>query len=174
MKFVLLACSIALFLSCPAQQNLPKEAVCRGKSIPVTPLDVGVKVNGPQRTSLLYGGISQRSRLVIRDAEAFNQLWEQLTGQQSERPPLPKVDFSREMLVVAAMGTRPSSGFDIIVESACEVDNKLEVYVRSTDYSKCGLQLGVITAPADIVRVAKTDLPVVFRETEVSPDCKEP
>ena len=71
------------------------------------------------------------------------------------------------------MGQRPSSGYEIIIDSACEVDNQLEVLVRSTDFLKCGLQLGILTAPVDIVRFPKTDLPVVFRETEVTSDCKE-
>jgi hypothetical protein len=76
------------------------------------------------------------------------------------------------MLIVAAMGQQPSSGYEIIIESACEVDNQLEVVVRSANYAKCGLQLGVVTAPVDIVRVPKTNLPVVFRETEVASGCK--
>jgi hypothetical protein len=77
------------------------------------------------------------------------------------------------MIVVAAMGQQPSSGYEILIEGACEVDNQLEILVRSTNFLKCGLQLGIVTAPVDIVRLPKTDLPVVFRETEVTSDCKE-
>lgn len=152
----------------------PRESLCRGKSIPVSLLDVGgPKRSEPRRTSLLQGGISQRSRLVIRNRDEFNELWKQLTGSGSYKPPLPEVDFSREMLVVAAMGQKPSSGYEIIIEGACEVDNQIEVLVRSVDFLKCGLQLGILTAPVDIVRLPRTELPVVFRETEESSDCKE-
>jgi len=34
--------------------------------------------------------------------------------------------------------------------------------------TSCRLQLGVVTYPADVVRLPRTDLPVVFRETQVS------
>ena len=53
------------------------------------------------------------------------------------------------------MGFQPSA-YEIIIESACEVDNQLEVLVRSTKF------LSVWP-----VCWALTDLPVVFRETEL-------
>ncbi len=151
-----------------------RQSGCRGKSIPVTLLDVGgPKLSGPRRTSLLHGGISQRSRLIIRNRDEFNELWKQLTASGSYKPPPPEVDFSREMIVVAAMGQRPSSGYEILIDGACEVDNHVEILVRSFDSVKCGMQATVLTAPVDIVRLPRTELPVVFRETEVSSDCKE-
>ncbi len=152
----------------------PGEQTCRGKSIPVSVLNVsGVRYSEPRLTSVLHGGIAERSRLVIRDRDAFKKLWDQIVGVQSDKQPLPDVDFSREILVVAAMGERPSGGFEIIVDRACEVDNHLEVFVRSVDFSSCGMQVQVLTAPVDIVRIPRTELSVVFRETEVS-HCKEP
>jgi PrcB C-terminal/Peptidase inhibitor I9 len=149
-----------------------QEAVCRGKSVPVSLLEhpFGLKMYG-RRTSYLSGGISQRARLVIRNRDEFNEVWNQIVGLVSNKPPLPKVDFSREMIIVAARGEQPTSGYEIIIDSACEVDNQLEVLVHSTKLLGCGLQLQVVTAPVDIVRLPKTDLPVVFRENEVTSDC---
>ena len=88
----------------------------------------------------------------------------------SDKPPLPEVDFSREMLIVAAMGQQPSVYY-IIIDSACEVDNQLEVLVRSTSFFRAARILGSLPETVDIVRLPKTDLPVVFRETEVTSDC---
>ena len=147
------------------------QPVCVGKPVAVSLLEYGPKRSG-RRMPFLSGGISRRDRLVIRDGQQFNQLWKEIAGPGPDKPPPPQVDFSREMLIVAAMGQQPSSGYEIIIESACEVDNQLEVVVRSANYAKCGLQLGVVTAPVDIVRVPKTNLPVVFRETEVASGCK--
>src|SRR4030095_7079712 len=102
--------------------------VCRGK--PVTISLLGPKQPG-RRMSFLSGGISERVRLVIRDRDEFDKLWKQIYSLGSDKPPLPEVDFSREMIVVAAMGQQPSSSYEIIVDGACEVDNQLEVLVRS-------------------------------------------
>ena len=153
---------------------MPSTAVCRGKSVPVSLMEplFGLKLYG-RRIPFLPGGISRRARLVIRDRDEFNELWKELFRFGSDKPALPEVDFAREMIIVAAMGEQPSSGYEIIIDSACEVDNQFVVLVRSTDFLKCGLQLGIVTAPVDIVRLPKTNLPVVFRETEVTSDCKE-
>jgi hypothetical protein len=145
-------------------------SVCRGKPVAVSPLKP--KLSG-RRMSFVNGGITERARLVIRDHDEFGKLWKEIYRLSSDKPPLPEVDFSREMLIVAAMGQQPSSGYEIIIDGACALDNQLEVSVRSTNFLKCGLQLGILTAPVDIVRLPKTDLPVVFRETEVTSDCKE-
>ena len=42
---------------------------------------------------------------------------------------------------------------------------------RSTKFLPCGLQAGLLPETVDIVRLLKTDLPVIFRETEVTSDC---
>jgi len=68
------------------------------------------------------------------------------------------------------MGQQPST-YDIVIDSACEVNKQLEVMVRITKFLPCGMYLGFLPEPADIVRFPKTDLPVVFRETEVTSDC---
>jgi hypothetical protein len=175
MKFVLLACLIPLFLSLSNYQGLPtkQETVCRGKLVPVELIEplFGMKLSGP-RVPFLNVGISHRTRLVIRDRDEFDEFWRKLFRFVSDKPALPEIDFSREMIVVAAMGQQPTSGYHILIDSACEVDNQLEVSVRSTNFSKCG-QFPVVTAPADMVRLPKTDLPVTFRETETTADCKK-
>jgi hypothetical protein len=147
------------------------ESICRGKTVAVLLLErpYGLKLYG-RRTSYLNGGVSQRARLVIRDRAEFTELWNKIMSAISDKPPMPEVDFSREMLIVAAMGPRPSP-YEIIIDSACEVDNQLEVVVRSIKFVPCGAYLGLLPQPVDIIRLPKTDLPVVFRETEFTSDC---
>lgn len=160
-----------LYFASGAAQKTP-EAVCRGKSVSVTQLEhpYGLKITG-RRTSYLRGGISRRARLVIRSRDEFNKIWQEILRGSPEPPP-PEVDFSREMLIVAASGQQPTNA-EIIIESACDVDTQLEVSVRSTRFVPCHPQVGLPPQPLDIVRLPKTDLPVVFRETEVIPDCKD-
>ena len=147
------------------------KSVCRGKTVAVSLLErpYGLKVSGP-RTSYLKAGISERTRLVIRDRAEFNDLWNKINRNTPDKPPLPEVDFSREMLIVAAMGQQPSH-YEIIIDSACELDKQLEVLVRIIKSPRCGAYIGFLPEAADIVRLPKTDLPVVFRETELTSDC---
>jgi hypothetical protein len=111
-------------------------------------------------------------RLVIRNRNEFSDFWQRLTapiGAGRWVPPVPEVDFSKEMIIVAAMGERPSPGYAVIIDGACDVDGHVEVFVTSIEEgAKCGPVPGVVTAPADAVRIPQTDLPVVFREVQLS------
>ena len=82
-------------------------------------------------------------------------------------PPLPEIDFSKEMIVVSAMGSRPSSGYLIYIDGACEVDGQVELFVSKVEDGPCGVVPGVVTSQADVVRIPRSDLPIVFRESQV-------
>jgi hypothetical protein len=116
--------------------------------------------------------------VVIRDRDAWLDVWKRIhrldpnRGPHPEPPPLPEIDFSREMIVVAAMGARPTSGYAIVIDGAYAYDRnyRLEVVVRSVENRNCAA-FQVMTAPVDIVRLPRTERFVVFREVEVVPDC---
>jgi len=163
-----------------AQERQP--AICRGKSLPIT-LIPGPKMTVFASLPLRFGGTrppplpwvhsfpsDKPLRLVIKSRDEFSDFWKRLTAPVPPGrwvPPLPEIDFSKEMIVVAAMGSRPSSGYLIFIDGACEVEGQVEVFVSSVE-STCGAELGVVTAPADAVRLPRSDLPIVFRETHLS------
>ena len=41
--------------------------------------------------------------------QEFNELWNKITSTVTDKPPLPEVDFSREMLLVASMGQQKTA-----------------------------------------------------------------
>jgi len=149
-----------------------------GKPMSFTPM--GQIISGTRMPYMMGSGIWDQLRLVVRDPETWANLWKQIHSlgpgnpPSPQAPPLPDIDFSREMVIVAAMGRRPSSNYSIIIDGAFayERNYRLEVMVRSVENRKgCGA-FTVMTAPIDIVRLPKTDRTVLFRETEVVPDCK--
>ena len=163
-----------------AQGTPPVE--CRGKSLPITLYEVGLKMTGPSMP-LRFGGTRQfphfqfktdkAVRLVIKNQDQYDEFWKQLTAPISPNnwiPPIPKIDFSKEMLIISAMGQRPSSGFWTIIDGACEADGQVEIFISNLDV-QCGMGFGVVTHPADAVRIPRSDLPIVFRETQMS--CEE-
>jgi hypothetical protein len=109
-------------------------------------------------------------RLVIKNRDELSDFWKRFTARMPPGngiPPPPEIDFSKEMVVIAAMGARSSSGYWTIIDGACEVDGQVEVFVTNVDGAACG-QFPTETHPADAVRLPQTDLPIVFRETQVS------
>ena len=158
-----------------APQGTPP-VVCRGKPLSVTMLEKpGVEMRVPPLPirfgGTRYGPVWQVPaenpfRLVIKNRDEFNDFWKGLTSPGRWLPPLPEVDFSKEMIVVVGMGLRPSPGFVIMIDGACEVDGQVELFVSKVEDGPCAPVPGVVTAPADVVRIPRSDLPVVFRETQ--------
>ena len=146
--------------------NANQDTKNEGTPVPFTQLD-------PKRPGLFASnsGISKPLRVVIRDREAWLKLWKQIASQQQPSPPPPDIDFSREMLIVVAMGQRNTGGFGIIVDGVYKRDKKLEVVVKSTSPGNNCMTTQALTQPVDIVRVQKSDYSVVFREIDVRNDC---
>ena len=176
-KPALLLLCVLLSLLAGAQQKSPD--VCRGKSLPITLLP------GPEMTGLplplRFGGTrpyprpwvnsfksDKPFRLVIKSRDEFADFWKRLLAPVPPgqwRPALPDIDFTKEMIVVSAMGMRPSASYLTIIDGACEVDGQIEVFI--TNYDGCGSGLAVITYPADAVRIPRSDLPIEIGRAHV-------
>jgi hypothetical protein len=181
MKLALLLFSVLTSLSLLVSQQGTPMATCRGKVLPIALLP-GPKMTGPS-LPLRFGGTREAPRppihsfitekgfrLVIKNREELSDFWKRFTGQinpSNGTVPMPEVDFAKETVIIAAMGMRPSSGYWILIDGACEADGQVEVFITRVE-GRCGAEFGVITYPADAVRIPKTDLPVMFRETELS------
>ena len=164
-----------------AAQGTPP-AECRGKSLPITTYEVGMKVTrspiplrfGGTRLAPNFGFQTDKGfRLVVKNQDQYNEFWKQLIAPIAPGkwiPPMPEIDFSKEMLVVSAMGPRPSTGYGTVIDGACEADGQLEIFISTLDV-QCGAALAVITYPADAVLMPRSDLPIVFRETQIT--CEE-
>lgn len=163
MKRVLL--SLVLFLiSIPGLQVLraTQEVAYQGKPVLITPM--GPKRSGP-RTSFSGSIIKDPFRVVVRDRDTWLDVWKriyQVVPSNGPYPELPEIDFSREMVVVAAMGQQPTSGYAIVIDGAYERNDRLEVVVKSVITLKCFGAFTVVTSPIDIVRLPKIERPVVF------------
>ncbi len=77
-----------------------------------------------------YAGIGDPMRAVIRDSTAWRQLWDRINRPFVPPPSLPAIDFGREMIVVAALGSRPNGGYDVVIESAEQDSVGLQISVR--------------------------------------------
>jgi hypothetical protein len=118
-----------------------------------------------------YSGMTDSVRLAVRDPGQWQQVWSAIEHGSSPATAAPQVDFAREMVLVAALGTRNSGGFSIYVDSAYQRSDHVEVVVRKVSPGKqCGVT-GALTQPVDLARIPATSLPVRFRERSVAHDC---
>jgi len=118
-----------------------------------------------------YSGIASERRLLVRDAEAWASLWAEIHRNLSPTPPLPAVDFEREMVVAAALGTRPSGGYGITIDSARHRGDVLEIHVRQWRPGGDCAVTAALTAPVDLVRLPAVSAKAAFREESQVLDC---
>ena len=154
---------------------LPLLAAGCGRGRPQAPAPAPVL-----QPSVLYdddgGGMRDSVRLVVRDPAAFQALWRSATRGQPSPPPLPAIDFAREMVVAVGAG-RMAPDDRIRVDSVSlrpqpgggHARPSLAVVVRTTQ--GCG-GFSAASWPVQLVRVRRHDGPVVFVERRVrAEDC---
>jgi hypothetical protein len=136
-----------------------------GTAVPVT------RLRREPYSFTYYSGLREPARLVIRDEATWRSTWSAIWQGLSPTPELPAVDFSREMLVVAALGSRPSGGFGILIESATSTSDGLVVQVRTIAPGGRCMTTQAFSQPVDVARLPLTDGPVSFANEAVTTSC---
>jgi hypothetical protein len=136
-----------------------------GGSVPVARL----RAEAPAFT--FYSGITTRERLIVRDATMWKQVWDRISGSMTPAPDPPQVDFAREMLIVAALGERPTGGYGIVVDSVETGPDGFLVTVRTIAPGKGCVLTQALTQPVDIARVPRHEGPVDFEDRAEVRDC---
>jgi hypothetical protein len=86
-------------------------------------------------------------------------------------PALPSIDFGREMIIVAALGSRPNAGYDVVIEGAEQDSAGIQISVRVASPAAGCPVATAMTQPVDLARVPITDQPIRFRERDVVVSC---
>jgi hypothetical protein len=116
-------------------------------------------------------GLVDSVRAVVRDSAAWHSLWAEINRPFIPPPALPSIDFDRDIIVVAALGARPTGGYGIMIEGATEDSSGIEVsVVQSSPGHGCALS-AARTEPVDLARISVTKRPVRFRERTVVVPC---
>ena len=124
-------------------------------------------------TRILQGAFSSADtsqRLVVRSQAELSAAWATMFRDESEPPALPTVDFSRDMVIIALAGGKPSGGYCIFVQAATSKNGLAEVMIRSIGPSPSSLILPVVTHPYDVVRVPRREI-VRFNEVSEVGNC---
>jgi hypothetical protein len=116
--------------------------------------------------------VQEARRLVIRDRETWARIWAELQGPQTTPVALPEADFARELVLVAALGRKPTSGYSVEFGTIRTDGDALEVQVKKEAPGlKCGTAQ-VLTSPYAVAKTARTDDPVKFIELETTRNCE--
>jgi hypothetical protein len=97
-------------------------------------------------------GITTPARLVIRDDSSYASFWTSLGAGAR-----PAVDFSRDIVIVAAAGQRATGGNAIAVERVSRTGDGLAVEVVETNPGPGCMTTQALTQPVDVIVVAAAD-----------------
>jgi len=103
-------------------------------------------------------GIERQRFETLRDAAALLKLWKAHTAGVSPAPPVPEVDFSKEMVIAAFAGTRKSGGYVLSVSRITVYPDRIEI------------DLSLIQPVPDCMVTKALTQPFVFAKTGQSGD----
>ena len=120
------------------------------------PLPIRLLVKGA------FSGIQEAKQMVIKDRAAWEMLWTQHNVNKASAAPLPEVDFSKEMVIVATMGTKRTGGFSLEIVRAERRGKKLRIVVQQASPPPGAMTIQALTAPFHFVAVPRRDLEAEF------------
>jgi len=148
-------------------------AACAGPEMssapPGTPVPI-VRLRSEPYSFSFVSGFDKQARVVVRDDATWQAVWTQIF-RGGTVPAIPSVDFSQEMVVVAAQGSISTGGYGILIEGASESVSGLSITVRSVSPGRRCFVTAAFTQPVDIARVPRRDGAVKFTERSEVSEC---
>jgi hypothetical protein len=120
--------------------------------------------------STLYSNLRDSHRLLIRDAESWATLWAEMISAGDPRTP-PFVDFSKDDVIVAALGERRASGYGIAIIGFNTDAGGTRLIVNTTVPGPTCDRAEIITAPLAAVRIPRVEGSLSFDERSSTRSC---
>jgi hypothetical protein len=121
----------------------------------------GASQQGTRIHSATTSGFTGPEQLVLRDQAAWQAAWARL-HEGMVAPALPTVDFTREMVVLLALGERSSGGHQVRFDGITASGADATVRYTITEPGAGCMTTQAMTAPVDIVRVPRATGTVRF------------
>jgi hypothetical protein len=106
------------------------------------------------------GGIrsafDRRTSLLVRSERRWRALWRQLTAGDEPPRNAPRVDFSREMLLLVTQGRRPEGTDRVRITSIGDTGGSLQVYVTEYESAEECAPTDVHQHPYHVVRLPRS------------------
>ncbi|MEO8479468.1 MAG: protease complex subunit PrcB family protein [Gemmatimonadota bacterium] len=105
-------------------------------------------------------GYDTAETAVIRSTGAWRAAWTRIHGGMTPLPLLPVIDFSRNVVVLVAVGTQSSGGHGLAITRATSNAGTVMVHaVHTTPGVGCGVTME-LTQPVDVIRL-ETKAPTI-------------
>lgn len=155
MKMVFgVACAALLFLSLSSVDTVFACVACGD--------DDGAVLSFSKIAGGSYGGVKERSFLVLSNEEEWKALWSRINGNVQPLPPLPEVNFSTHAVAAVFQGRKNSGGYSIGVEAVIEMPDRVTVTVRECEPGPSSIVTSALSSPWEAVVFPLPKKPVLF------------
>jgi len=113
-----------------------------------------------------FSGITQPAERLITSNDEWARAWASIYSNRTPVPARPEIDFSREALVLHALGTSP--GINNLIERVGVFERGVVAHVVLERYSERCLVITAIGQPVHVVRIARPAGRIVQVETRES------
>jgi hypothetical protein len=145
-------------------------------AMPLTAADAGwlqVIPYSSWDTSAQSSGLASESFRTVRSQKEWDDLLPQLAVQPSKGDAhAPAIDFERFTVLLAALGSRPSGGFSVVIQGAFDNGRMIEVYVLEARPGPDCTVITMFTHPIAIALIPRSDRPVRFQIDTADVNCK--
>jgi hypothetical protein len=111
-------------------------------------------------------GFQAPQQSFVATQKEWVDTWVTREGPVTPKKPHPQIDFSREVVIVAALGTKPTGGFAIEITRIVRTKDAIEIYVRKTAPQDGLKPPPGPTSPFVLARMPRPDRPVTFRDDD--------
>ena len=122
---------------------------------------------------VINSGLHEPVQRVVGDQSEFNRLWNLMWANYASPPKPPLIDFTKESVIVLALGQRSTGGYDIHAGGITYAHGSLEVIVvTSSPGTGCPVTTS-FTAPVELLRLSVPVRPTKFLAQANTRNCAQ-
>ena len=118
-----------------------------------------------------HSGFDQPEALLIRDQDSWLLTWSRIMRGIAPTPEAPSIDFSRQMLLLVALGSQPNPGYRVNIDSVKATGSTVEAYTTRIEPGSNCVSPAVIGEPVHVVRLRRVSGALVVHEARKTQPC---
>lgn len=118
-----------------------------------------------------YSAIEEKREVLLTNNEDYQKLMTEVYKNLDQMPRIPVVDFNKNSVIAAFIGTRSNGGYMVAIDSITE-GKSLTVNITETTPGPNCMVTEAITRPFSLVKIPKTDAKPVFKTKQIVKDCQ--
>lgn len=135
-------------------------ASCNGESSSPTGVDGVVPFTTVHKEQAT--GLRARRAEVISRADVWQRTWDEIVANRSPKPPLPAVDFERNLLILASLGETGDACRSIAIDGVERRGGELQVSIKESRRPMNCVCPPVAVAPVHVVSVPRAATGAAF------------